>query len=58
MKIATMILPMRLLGLEYESDEFFGFDFYELPGIISKNINLSNFHKVRNNEVQFEIDLR
>ena len=36
MKFTTICLPLRIFGLEYESDHFFGFDFYELPGIILK----------------------
>ena len=36
MKLTTIILPLRVFGLEYESDDFFGFDFYELPGMIFK----------------------
>ena len=37
MKLTTIILPLRIFGLEYESDDFFGFDFYELPGMIFKS---------------------
>ena len=34
MKLTAIILPLRIFGLEYESDNYFGVDFYELPGMI------------------------
>jgi len=34
MKLTTIVLPLRIFGLEYESDSYFGVDFYELPGMI------------------------
>ena len=34
MKLTTIVLPLRIFGLEYESDNYFGVDFYELPGMI------------------------
>ena len=34
MKLTAIVLPLRIFGLEYESDNYFGVDFYELPGMI------------------------
>ena len=58
MKLTAIVLPLRIFGLEYESDNYFGVDFYELPGMILGLLVLPVFpkHFRCNTQIRIEIE--